>query len=225
MYDSIARWGTVMLCLLACPGTGAATENRDGFQFQTGVVAGYAQLNELENAGSGPGEVNSSDTNDESLGLSLGMGYQLGDFRGEVEYVWRYRYDLDVDLGDQETLPRFKSNIQTQTLMFNLYWDLMDGRIWHPYLGAGIGFASNRTDTEQRFQGSGSHQDNTTSGFAWALMAGAQVDLVRRWSLNLGYRFAGLGDVSTGTLPDGHRLESNNFTSHDLRLGLVYRFQ
>lgn len=215
-----------VLCV-ACATTvsppGAASP-RDGFLLGGGLVIGYTTADDLTKFGPIPGEVNSTEINDTVGGLSLAAGYARGPLRGEIEYVWRYRFDLDVNLGDRANLPRYKSDIRTQTLMLNLYWDFHNESRFTPYLGAGAGYVHNEADSEERFQGSGLHENSTEDGATWALMAGVGFDLNERWQMDLGYRYQDLGEFEVGPFPDGVSLKSDDYTSHDLRLQLRYRF-
>jgi opacity protein-like surface antigen len=221
---SIAPWALPAAACLAFATSLRAAEPRDGFLLGGGLVAGYTQADGLEKSGPVPGKVNSSDINDTVAGLSLAAGYARGPLRAEIEYVWRYRFDIDVNLGDRANLPRYKSDVRTQTLMLNLYWDFYNRSRFTPYLGAGAGYVHNEADSEERLHGSGVHDSSSEDGDTWALMAGVGFDLSKRWQMDVGYRYQDLGRIEIGPFPDGVSLKSSDYTTHDLRLSLHYRF-
>jgi opacity protein-like surface antigen len=102
-----------------------------------------------------------------------------------------------------------------------------------PFLGAGVGFADNRTSvfTQQTPLGAAGYANGSRVSFAWALMAGVDYDLMPNLKLELGYRYLSYGSIATGgsncvvyciagvtnTISSRNRLASSDF-----RLGLIY---
>ncbi len=161
-----------------------------------------------------------------TAGGGIGM-YFSSAIRGDVTID--YRMDTGVE-GWKENgdLPEGNRafDVDSTVVLANLYYDIDTGSRFTPYLGAGIGWASNRAN-----QGEGDGwiavntacgcttavnvpveiESKTTSNFAWALMAGVSVDLGSRsggmkdvqeiasaWKLDLGYRYIDMGEVHTG---------------------------
>lgn len=135
-------------------------------------------------------------------------------------------------------------SIATTLLMANAYVDLGTfcalGCLT-PYLGAGFGVANHKfsgvTDisstTAINAAGVGLGPTNTFTDYfagksrtnmAWALMAGASVDVASNVKLELGYRYLNMGRAETGALLGGNPpatvLRVKNIDSHDFRLGM-----
>jgi len=86
-----------------------------------------------------------------------------------------------------------------------------------PYAGVGIGFA------HHDISGDDSGDDDTT--FAWALMAGVDIDLRDRWKLDIGYRYLNMGDVEfLDEKTGGKDFIIEDYDAHEIRVGLRYSF-
>ena len=59
---------------------------------------------------------------------------------------------------------------------------------------------------------------------AWSLQLGLAWRMAEHWDATLGYRFVHLGPVDLGNFAGGRSVEADNYYSHDLQLGLAYRF-
>ena len=124
-------------------------------------------------------------------------------------------------------------DIETHTLMANLYYDFDLGSRIKPYVGAGIGVAYHDLGvldctppiagvcTPGNFQRGG---ENVT--FAWSVQAGAGVDLTDRWTLDVGYRYLDLGNVDSGSVDVTgfanpiHQIQ--DIESHEIKVGLRF---
>jgi opacity protein-like surface antigen len=141
---------------------------------------------------------------------------------------------------------QLSGSLSTSVFMANAYVDLGTfcalGCIT-PFLGAGIGLANHKfsavtdisTTTAVNAAGLGTGPSNTFTGqfagksrtnLAWALMAGASVDVAKNVKLELGYRYLNMGRAETGaalTADLGNRglaLRVKDIDSHDFRLGM-----
>lgn len=192
---------------------------------------------------------------DEDFGGSflagVGIGWRVS--KGvRFDLTGEYRFNADVDARDQLQVVTPTTSVAASTsysgeysailALANIYIDLpkIRGTIT-PYVGAGIGLAHNRfsrfetltTGTFTDFVG-GATSDISNPGFAgskhatefaWALMAGASIDLDERRILDIGYRFVDLGgDVSASTSiidcvcgSSGGPLTASDLASHELR--------
>lgn len=191
--------------------------------------------------------------------IGAGVGVRLARWL-RIDLTGEYRFSSDVDAIDNLdlTLADPDGHFSASTTysgehtafvgLANVYIDLPK---WHsitPYVGAGAGFARNRfsafnTTSVGSFEdfGTGHIDHDTTTGyanskastsFAWALMAGAAIDLDINTKLDLGYRYVNLGSnlaVSTdiinchcGTI--GSPLTGSDLDSHEVRIGLRYEF-
>jgi opacity protein-like surface antigen len=160
------------------------------------------------------------------IGGAAQLGRGFGSWRAEVEYVWRYRFDYNSDVVTASGTNRFKDNVQTQSVMVNLFHDFHNDEKWTPYVGVGLGVAGNKSEVDRRNLTTRefTSTDNTETGLAWSLMAGMLWDLNKQWKVKLGYRYVDLGEISSGAFADGTVHLADDHYSHDLTLGLQYRF-
>lgn len=132
------------------------------------------------------------DGGDSDFTLGGGAGYQHNEnLRGDLRIDWAGNYDSR----------RNDDAIGVTTILGNAYFDIPNDTMITPYMGGGVGYGWKSVD-------GGKDRD----GFAFALMAGASVDLVENVSLDFGYRFREV-------LIDG-----NDPIEHQILTGLRYKF-
>jgi len=170
------------------------------------------------------------DLDDDSLEWSTGASAVVGwrfdetPFRAELEYIWRYRFDIDAHAAPAGDNRRLKSNIDTHSVYLNGYVDIPITMSFRGYVGAGVGFARHNSDT-QFIQANGVRTDssNADSQLSWMATAGVQYDLSEAWSIDASYRYTDLGEIETASSPIGS-LTTDNYYSHDFLIGVAYRF-
>lgn len=129
---------------------------------------------------------------------------------------------------------------------FGAYWGVT------PFAGAGAGLADNRvsgftadglgsSSSRGALASSGAFANGSKTNFAWALMAGLDIDLAPGLTLEIGYRYLNMGSITTGRSHclawgsggalsaagcnggGAHSLSSRGaLASNDLRIGLVW---
>lgn len=164
---------------------------------------------------------------DDTWAIGGGIGYQLG--RGlRMDFTLDYRFDSDV-YGVFVASPTTPLTGELSSLigLANFYYDFdMGGRIT-PYVGVGLGFVSHKMDSGTLVSGADAvdFDGDRETNFAWALMAGVDVDLRDRWKLDIGYRYLDLGDFSaTDATTGAKRFNVDDLESHEIRVGLRYSF-
>jgi opacity protein-like surface antigen len=129
---------------------------------------------------------------DNAFALGGGVGYQFNDYlRSDLRVDWAGNYDIGG--GD---------DMGVTTVLGNLYLDVPTGTMITPYVGGGIGYGWTSVD------GAGDDGD----GLAWAISAGASVDLSESIAMDVGYRFR---DVM---------VSGENPTEHQIMTGLRFKF-
>jgi opacity protein-like surface antigen len=120
---------------------------------------------------------------DSAVTVGGGIGYQFNDYlRTDVRVDWAGNYD--VGGGD---------DMGITSVLGNLYLDIPTNTIITPYVGGGVGYGW--------VSGGGGGDDD---GVAWALTAGASVNLSESADIDIGYRFR---DVSiSGSDPYEHQV-------------------
>jgi outer membrane immunogenic protein len=112
--------------------------------------------------------------------------------------------------------------------MFNTLWDYENHTKFTPYLGVGLGWAEHKAETT-RSNGSTirpeatANIETTTGNFIWSLMLGTKYSFAKNWNIDLGYRYADLGDVDMGPFANGGKVETE-YVSHDFTIGVNYFF-
>jgi opacity protein-like surface antigen len=181
--------------------------------------------------------------------IDAGVGYQFdGWFRADATLEYRAGARLHSQYAARG--PASASGVPSQYAEFDRgdvssIVGLVNGYAspgsWYglsPFVGAGVGFADNRTSgwTVETPLGATGYANRSRMSFAWALMAGVDYDLTSNLKLELGYRYLNYGSITTGgsncggtffTAYCGSGVASaissrNRLASSDFRLGLIY---
>ena len=166
--------------------------------------------------------------------IGIGIGHRISPMlRMDVTLDHRF----DARFKGVATAPVFaggslldKGRVQSSTLMLNAYVDLGTWNGVTPYVGAGLGVAqgvlshhariiadaSGTLTSWERIAGDG------RDTFAWALMAGFGYEIVPGFTLDLGYRYVGLGSLKSRTYGLGSGVDLESLGAHEVRMGLRY---
>jgi len=185
-------------------------------------------------------------TDNAAFFAGLGIGYRFNNWL-RFDVTSEYRGAGQIGVNDFIYNPfnngfqsnTYKGNLTSLVTLFNGYFDLGTWNCLTPYIGAGIGFTQNRisglsdqgalvgdfTGATLNTAGSG-----TTSGLAWALMAGLGYEVNKNLTLEVGYRYLNLGDAQSGRLVNAFTgqvqapLKARDIDSHDFRIGMRWNF-
>jgi opacity protein-like surface antigen len=172
---------------------------------------------------------------DETWSAGAGFGYKfLNWFRADVTVDHRFAADFEgiSALGGGDSR-RDWGRLDSTTGLVNAYLDLGNWYGVTPYVGAGIGVAMNHLqDYRVRVtcltvdcgpvgdQPLVELRPRRTYDLAWALMGGVTVDVGAGFQVDVGYRYANLGEAS---IRDGDTAtRSKDIEAHEVRLGLRY---
>jgi opacity protein-like surface antigen len=202
-----------------------------GYSWSNGPDATFTQTD-----GVGTFLTNSTSSDIDNTWLAgVGFGCSSGPrgLRGEVMFDWRGDRDLTGTLatavGSAASGSAFRTSIQTQTIMFNAYYDLGQWNRMVPYIGAGVGVARNDMDSVvySALPNSPVAGDDKWS-LAWSLMAGTSFQLSDRVILDLGYRYIDMGKAESGTIDTlgaaNPPLRVDDLTAHEFKVGLRIHF-
>lgn len=181
--------------------------------------------------------------------LSVGAGYQFNDYlRGDLTAEYRSKSKINgkqaiVDVNHNYLTGDDSSKIDSWVFLANLYTDIGHYHGITPYVGFGVGAALNRfSEGRQESVITFANGDPTTysggtyaKGSKWnlagALHAGLSYDITSQLALDASYRWLWLGDAKSGVKTcDGTCSQANekwwinDMMSHDIRLGLRYKF-
>ncbi len=212
----------------------------------------YYQQQVIENGG-----IFFNNTSESAFFGGIGFGYRFnnwlrfdltGEYRGGGTFSTNERTYRSFD-GTYQT-NTYKGNLSSLVTLFNAYVDLGTWKCLTPYLGAGIGVASNRVTglTDQGvIQGQwlqpstgdvlvdwtptlGTAGTGTSNNLAWALMAGIGYEVSSNLTIEAGYRYLNLGDARSGNIVNSltgemySPLKAKNIDSHDFRVGMRWNF-
>jgi opacity protein-like surface antigen len=161
-----------------------------------------------------------------------GIGYQVNEwFRADATVDYRNRAEftgIRPLSASGLAYVRDDGELDSVSFMLNGYVDLGTWSGITPYLGAGIGLASNRLNDVRRYTYVGGAIDSlatvetkTTNNLAWALMGGVSAKVGSGFAVDLGYRYIHLGDVRT-RWDSAAGIKTDALQAHEVRLGARY---
>jgi opacity protein-like surface antigen len=167
---------------------------------------------------------------DTAIGAGILAGYHWHDqglpIRTEVEYAYRFRHDFDTEETGGPIIG-YKNNLSTHSLMVSAFYDITTDSPWRPYVGAGVGWARNSSETT-RATNDISDPDETieadSDNLAYSIQAGFRVAITPNWVGELGYRFINFGEVESGQFSTGDSVSADQHLSHDIIMGVSYMF-
>lgn len=179
-----------------------------------------------------------------------GVGFRFNNwFRVDGTFEFRgggYASATDVVynpfiLGNQTNT--YKGKMSSMVALFNAYVDLGTWKCLTPYIGAGIGYATNRIHgiSDQGIVDAtafgagyiptlGTAGSATKGNVAWALMAGVGYEVNKNLTLEVGYRYLNLGDARSGVIRNAFTgqvsgpFKVKDIESHDFRVGMRWNF-
>ena len=149
-----------------------------------------------------------------------GGGYKNGWFRADVtvDYAGKAKFS-----GNGPTPEAFTGQIESWTVLGNLYLDLGTWNGVTPYVGAGAGAVNLRVELRQIAADILTLDYQSNTQFAWAYMAGVAWTFAPRWLVDFSYRRVNIGDVTFN--PNlANELTLKDLTANEFRIGLRYNF-
>jgi len=163
--------------------------------------------------------------------VSADTGFNVGGAFGMQQFHY-FRYELNLSYREAEidevTGPGFAldgaGNVGVFAAMANVYVDLLPKAPVIPYVGVGAGVSVVGIDSDS--SANILRVDDSSTEFAWNVMAGASIPVTRQIYISLGYRYLATTDpeleaeivgVGTGTI-------EGEFDAHEVMLGVRFRF-
>lgn len=189
---------------------------------------------------------------DESIypNISTAIGFDFSKIskinaRAELEYTYKdnaqfssniNKLTIEMD-GNSETIDApngtqslFISELKSQSLMFNAYYDFKNASKFTPYLSAGAGVTriKNKQTLNSEFPlENGFNLSDTSDTFTWSAGAGVAYKVTENVALDLAYRYVDAGEIefNNNFFQEGVNLKSTaDLVSHDYSLGIRYTF-
>jgi opacity protein-like surface antigen len=241
------------------PAAGESTDEFSGWYLRGDIGAGFETAPDLGSAAGAivlpdlsPYAVSSfrHTTLSPSGTIDAGVGYVFNPWMrmdGMLEYRFGGRFQSTDVIGGPASFAaadNLRGSVSSILALVNGYVDL--GNWWGvtPFVGAGMGVADNALSgaSDQGFALSGAgaavpvggfFSNASRTNFAWALMAGLDVDIAPNLKLELSYRYLNVGSIAVGGVHcfpgvaacarDGVVASSRGWIgSNDVRVGLVW---
>jgi len=162
-----------------------------------------------------------------------GIGYQFAPMlRADVTIDHRLGASFSGVRPDPVFTIRDIADFESTTYLLNGYVYLGSWSGVTPYVGGGVGVASNRLTNISREVTDGttfvSHVDlprYTATNFAWALMAGVAADLGSGFKVDIGYRYMHLGDAHSRLDGIQAGIRTKDVNAHEFRIGTRYMIE
>ena len=164
-----------------------------------------------------------------SVGVGCSFSAMPGrGFRADVQFGSEGSRKFE---GDPTPADPAHTTIKSYTGLVNGYYDIGTFGGVTPYVGAGAGLAYHKM-SDVYFTGYGAPvnriEGKNDLSFAWALMAGASVQLNERFALDMGYRYLNMGSAESGRADNAGfinpALHIDDIAAHEFRVGLRYAF-
>lgn len=154
----------------------------------------------------------SFDADDQVMGGSIAIGTSVKTDNGAARVELEYNQN---EVAESTLFGVAETEVETQSVMLNGYYDIDTGTKLTPYVGAGIGFAKVKgimsIPSTQYYES----MDDTT--FAWQVGAGVGYAVTENVTVDAGYRYVDYGDISDYDVD----IET---TAHELYVGARYSF-
>ena len=191
------------------------------------AIGGFAEIDDVNTTGfNGPARIK----NDSDIvgGIAPVFGARLNDLpiRFELEVAHRFRFDFDVRDTAPANIVDHEMNVSTTSALVSAILEWRNRTAFTPFAGAAVGWARNTTDVERVVQITGVETERSADkdNFAWGGTVGIDWDFAQNWTAQAAYRYTDLGGVDAGTGPGGETITADSHISHDLLLGVFYRF-
>ena len=188
------------------------------------LIGGVSQVDDVT---SSAGALELRNVSDKVGGAGLTVGYNWArkglPIRTEIEYHYRARFDFDTRVTGSAG---YENQLSTHALIVNSYYDYQMNDRWALFAGGGIGWAQNVSDVARVPNGGGAKTElvTRTNNLTWNAALGVIWSFAQNWDAEFRYRYIDLGEVESGPHIDVTTLKAESYTSHDLILGITYRF-
>ena len=168
--------------------------------------------------------------------LGGGIGYYFSqNLRGDITID--HRFGSQVSGINTNPAAQFAGgarifDLKSTVVLANLYYDFGDRKSFTPYVGVGVGFTRNTTETGTVADSCGCTgiiEGKSKTDLAVALMAGFSRELRAGFKVDAGYRFLYLGSADTGPITDPNGINTtvldphvSHMIAHEIRVGLRY---
>lgn len=199
-------WMSFSICCLMLPISTIAKAEQTGLYAAPKFILGYTESKVKTTVTATLGKVSEKESREHKKskalpGGALAIGY---DFNTLFDVPLRTEIELSffkkLDIKSTNTFTNQKTKIELGALLANAYCDLRNSSPFIPYIGAGAGASSIKTNAHLTNKALNIKLKNKTKrNFAWLVTAGVAYEISESFALDLGYRFVSLGKGETDT--------------------------
>ena len=221
--------GVAFLSVLAMASTASAqsspiSSSHSGDYLSFLMIGGASRVDDVTTS-SGTLELRNDADEVAALGFALGYNWAKKGvpIRTEIEYHYRARFDFDTRVTGSAG---YENQLSTHSVLVNAYGDYQLNDRWAVFAGGGLGWAQNVSDVARVPTGGGAKTERVDrkNSFAWNTALGVLWSFAQNWDAEFRYRYIDLGEVESGPHSDGTIIKAQSYTSHDLIIGITYRF-
>ena len=221
--------GVAILSLLTLASTASAQSSRTSSS-HSGDYLSFLMIggaSKVDGVTTSSGTLELRNDADEVAALGFALGYTWAKkgvpIRTEIEYHYRARFDFDTRVTGSAG---YENQLSTHSVLVNAYGDYQLNDRWAVFAGGGLGWAQNVSDVARVPTGGGAKTERVDrkNNFAWNTALGVIWSFAQNWGAEFRYRYIDLGEVESGPHSDGTIIKAQRYTSHDLIIGITYRF-
>lgn len=220
----IALAAVLTLSTGAFADSGRTSSDHSGDYLSLLLIGGVSAVDDVTTSA---GTLQIRNDSDEVGAVGLTLGYNWAKkglpIRSEIEYHYRARFDFDTRVIGSAG---YENQLSTHAIIANVYGDYQMNDRWAVFAGGGLGWAQNVSDVARVPIGAGAKTElvTRTNNFTWNLAFGVIWSFAKNWDAEFRYRFIDLGEVESGPHVGGTTIRAESYTSHDLIIGITYRF-
>jgi len=207
-----------------------SNEARSSFELQ--LVASRDEVSNVVLSGTTPQRLaifsdskpkeNDHSIEDVTAGLVISVGEQYEDWQVKLEYIYRYRFDLNGQYYSGLTSYLFETEIQRDSLMLHIGREFHYNERYKVIILLGIGVT--KFNTETRDWRDWSLTEDSHSDFSWQSSVSIQSEISERWEFSLGYQYGELGKMYAKVDYDNSKQLTGNYKTNGLFGKLIYNF-
>lgn len=235
-----------VLVFLVITNSSYASQNKDsGFYISPKLIVAHSSLRNGQVKGSYQEPLilysdqnhdkNDNNTSDIVGGALLSLGYYNDNWRAELSYSYRYRFDLNGDVGEPDpneyhnhnNLPgRFRLDINTQSVRFDLYYSIsaLQTENLKPFVGVSIESLQHNILAKVRNAYNYTEENTDSSSVSLGFGVGTEVIWTKNMNFTISLQYIDLGDINIGPQSDNAYFSSDSFDTLDLMFGVNYYF-
>jgi opacity protein-like surface antigen len=159
-----------------------------------------------------------------AIGFAIPVSVLRGSIRAEFEFGFNEKAGYDVENKALRGM-FFDTKIKTQTYFINAYYDFDTRSAFTPYIGIGAGIANIKSRAFHDYGSGVVSGSDRSNNFVWNASVGGTYAFNKNLSLDVGYRYTDLGNLSGIVTSPGDAYKTKaKLSSHEVLAGIRYSF-